>query len=180
MLELRLKGREFYNERTGEFVALKDTTLKLEHSLISLSKWESKWHKPFLGNEQKTTEEMLDYIRCMTISQNVDQSAYLMLTQDDMKQIEEYMANEMTATSFHEDRHARGSRRIITSEVIYSWMVSLQIPFECEKWHLNRLLTLIRVCNVENSPKKKMKGKDILKQNSQLNEARRKMMNTKG
>lgn len=181
MLKLVVKGQDFYDERTGEFCMTKDTTLNLEHSLIAISKWESKWHKPFLSSEAKTNDELIDYIRCMTISQNVDPKVYYGLSMDDMKTIESYMGDEMTATKFNDRSKRSGSRsQVITSELIYSWMVSLQIPFECEKWHINRLLTLIRVCNIENSPKKRMKNKDVLKQNSQLNEARRRAMHTTG
>lgn len=181
MLELKVKGIDLYDEKTGEFHTTKDTVLQLEHSLIALSKWESKWHKPFLANEARTNEELMDYIRCMTISRNVDPAVYYSLTYENMKEIEAYMTDEMTATTFNDKgRKGRGRGQVITSELIYSWMVSLQIPFECEKWHINRLLTLIRVCNIENSPKKKMKGKDILKQNAQLNEARRRMNHSPG
>ena len=180
MLELFIEGVDLYDERNAEFVSTKDTTLRLEHSLISLTKWESKWHKPFLGNEQRTEEEIRDYVRCMTITQNVDPKVYLGLTQEHYKKIEEYMSDPMTATWFNDKNNPRSKQKVVTAELIYYWMISLQIPFECERWHLNRLLTLIRVCNNENTPKKKMRTGDVFKQNAQLNEARRKMMRSRG
>lgn len=180
MLELFIKGVDLYDEKNSEFVSTKDTTLRLEHSLISLSKWESKWHKPFLGKETQTEEEIRDYIRCMTITQNVDPMVYLGLTQEHCKKVEEYMNDTMTATWFNDKNNPRSKQKAVTAELIYYWMISLQIPFECERWHLNRLLTLIRVCNNENTPKKKMRKNDVFKQNAQLNAARRQMMNSKG
>lgn len=180
MLDLYIKGVDLYDERNGEFVSTKDATLRLEHSLISLSKWESKWHKPFLGKEEKTEEEIRDYIRCMTITQNVDPIIYLGLTAEHFKKIEEYMSDTMTATWFNDKNNPKSKQKAVTAELIYYWMISLQIPFECERWHLNRLLTLIRVCNIENTPKKKMRKGEVFKQNAQLNEARRKMLNSKG
>ena len=180
MLDLYIKGADLYDEKNGEFISTKDTTLRLEHSLISLSKWESKWHKPFLDSAEKTEEELRDYIRCMTITQNADPLIYTALTAEHFKQIEAYMNDSMTATWFNDRNTPKSRQKTVTSELIYYWMVSLQIPFECERWHLNRLLTLIRVCNNENTPKKKMRKGDVFKQNAQLNAARRKMMNTSG
>lgn len=180
MFDLFIKGVDLYDEQNGEFVSTKDTTLRLEHSLISLSKWESKWHKPFLGKEEKTEEEIRDYVRCMTITQNVDPVIYLGLTREHYEQIEKYMSDTMTATWFNDKHNPPSKQKAVTAELIYYWMISLQIPFECERWHLNRLLTLIRVCNSENTPKKKMRKGDVFKQNAQLNEARRKMLNSKG
>lgn len=172
MLKIVVNGAEYFDEARGEFVYTNSTTLTLEHSLISLSKWESKWHKPFLGSTEKTAEELLDYIRCMTITQNVDPNVYLSLSQENFNDIKNYMEDTMTATWFTERDNPRHRQKVITAELIYYWMVALQIPFECEKWHLNRLLTLIRVCNIENSPKKKMGRKDVYRQNASLNEQR--------
>lgn len=181
MLELVVKGKELYDENTGEFISTKDSVLRLEHSLISLAKWESKWHKPFLGKEEKTVEEMCDYVRCMTIMQNrVDPNVYLSLDREEFAKLDEYMNDTMTATWFNDKNNPRSRQKVITAELIYYWMITLQIPFECEKWHLNRLLNLIRVCNNENTPKKKMKNKDVMKQNAELNAARKRMMGTKG
>lgn len=179
MLKLPVRGIEFFDERTCEFIYTKSTVLQLEHSLISLSKWESKWHKPFLSKENKTDEEIRDYVRCMTITQNVDPLVYKTLTRHDIELVEEYMSDPMTATTIKKN-FQKSKQRNITSELIYYWMVSFQIPFECEKWHLNRLLTLIDICGIENSPKKRMKKGDIYRQNSQLNAARRKAMGSKG
>lgn len=158
----------------------KAQTLQLEHSLVSLSEWESKWHKPFLDKSEKTTEETLDYIRCMTLTPNVDPDVYKHLTSENFKQINDYIENPMTATTFREDRASSVNREKITSELIYYWMVTLNIPFECENWHLNRLLTLIRVCNVKNQPPKKMSKREIMSRNAALNAARRKQLNSRG
>ena len=180
MLKITIKGTELFDERTLEFTTTKDQTIQLEHSLISLSKWESKWHKPFLGKEEKTEEEIRDYIRCMTITQNVDPQLYYNLSPENIKQVEDYMADTMTATWFNDSKNPKSKQKTVTAELIYYWMITLEIPVEFEKWHLNRLLTLIRVCNIENSPKKKMRKGDVFKQNSKLNAERRRMMNSRG
>lgn len=180
MFRLPVNGGELFDERLGEFITVKSTVLQLEHSLISLSKWESKWHKPFLSKEVKTDEEIRDYIRCMTIMQNVDPMVYTVLTRKDVEDVEKYLSDPMTATVISRQAQ-KGRQRNVTSELIYYWMVSFGIPFDpCEKWHLNRLMTLIDVCSIENSPKKKMRKGDIMKQNAQLNAARRRAMGTRG
>ena len=171
---------EGWDEELGEFVEPKTQVLQLEHSLVSLSKWESKWHKAFLSQKDKTPLEILDYVKCMTITQNVDSDVYRHLTKENFQEINEYINAPMTATTFAKDNGRGGSREVITSELIYYWMISLQIPFECQKWHLNRLLTLIRVCNIKNQPSKKMSKKDTASQYARLNAARRQQYNTKG
>ena len=180
MLKIQVRGRELYDEATNTFMSANDTVLQLEHSLISLSKWESKWHKPFLTNTQKTEEEMRDYIRCMTITQNVPDDVYYCMTEENLLTIKNYMEDPMTATWFNDQKNPKSKQKAITAELIYYWMFSLGIPLEWEKRHLNRLLTLIRVCNNENAPKKKMSRKDIYKQNAALNEARKQRWNTTG
>lgn len=171
---------EGWDEKKQEFIEPKVQILQLEHSLISLSKWESKWCKPFLSSKEKTSEETMDYIKCMTITQNVDPDVYNHLTAKNIEDINNYIYAPMTATTFSEDRNGKSNREIITSELVYYWMVALQIPFECQKWHLNRLLTLIRVCNVKNQPPKKMSKRDVMSRNAALNAARRKQLNTNG
>lgn len=174
---------EMWDEESQQFVytkATKEQTLMLEHSLVSLSKWESKWCKAFLTKQPKTEEETIDYIKCMTITPNVDPEVYSRLTRENFKQIEEYIAAPMTATCFSEDRSSKAGRETVTSELIYYWMIALQIPFECQKWHLNRLLTLVRVCNIKNEPPKKRSKRDIMSRNAALNAARRKQLNSKG
>ena len=180
MLTIRIPDSEFFNEATNEFVKIKGTSLQLEHSLVSLSKWESKWCKPFLGPGKKTNEETFDYIRCMTINPTVQSEIYLYLTDMAIDQISEYIAAEMTATTFRKEQVAGSNKEIITSELIYYWMIAQQIPFECQKWHLNRLLTLIRVCSIKNTPPKKMGKHALMTRNTQLNEARRKQINSRG
>ena len=180
MLEIKVPGRELYDETRNLFITTHDTKLTLEHSLISLSKWESKWCKPFLSKESKTTEQVIDYIRCMTLTQNVDPNVFKCFDPLSIKKINEYIEAPMTATWFSEKNNKTPSREIITSELIYYWMIALGIPFECQKWHLNRLLTLIRVCSIKNQPPKKMSTKDILSRNTSLNAARRAVLKSKG
>ena len=171
---------EGWDEEKEEFVKGKVYTLQLEHSLVSLSKWESKYCKPFLSKEEKTSEEILDYIKFMTIAHNVPDDVYRRLSSDNLREISDYINAPMTATTFFEDKNSKSSREIITSELIYYWMIALTIPFECQKWHLNRLLTLVRVCNIKNSPPKKMSKRDVMSRNAALNAARRKKLNTNG
>lgn len=181
MLNITIPAIDGWDDDKQEFVDIKPSqTLSLEHSLISLSKWESKWCKPFVSTKDKTQEEIIDYIKCMTLTQNVADDVYNRLSFENIKQINEYINAPMTATRFFNDKNVKTSREQITSEIIYYWMITLNIPFECQKWHLNRLLTLIRVCNIKNQPPKKMNRREILSRNAALNAARRKQLNTKG
>lgn len=163
-----------------EFVEPKTQILKLEHSLVSLSKWESKWCKPFLSKVDMTDEETLDYIKFMTVSKNVDPAVYDHLTDKNIKQIKAYINAPMTATTFKDERKSRRNSEIVTAELIYYWMIALGIPFECQKWHLNKLLTLVRVCNLKNQPPKKRRTSDTLNEYAALNAARRKKHNSRG
>ena len=180
MLQITIPQTELWDESKQEFVSLKEQTLQLEHSLVSLSKWESKWNKSFLSSREKTYEETIDYIKCMTLTPNVKPEVYRGLTKSNVEQINKYIEAPMTATSFVEDKRGTGSRATITSELIYYWMIALNIPFECQKWHLNRLLTLIRVCEIKSQPPKKMSKREIMNRNSSLNSARKKQLNTRG
>lgn len=181
MLQLAIPlGPEIFDDEKQEFVTPDTKILQLEHSLISLSKWESKWCKPFFGKEEKTPEETIDYIKCMTITQNVNDEVYTHLTRDNIMQVNKYIEAPMTATTFSKSKNGKGSREIVTSELIYYWMITLNIPSEYQKWHLNRLLTLIQVCNVKNEPAKKMSNKEIMNRNRALNAARKKKLNTRG
>ena len=178
MLEIIVPGREFFDEDKNEFVTTKSTKLTLEHSLISLSKWESKWEKPFLSSD-KSVPETIDYIRCMTLTQNVDPLVYNALNNENVQDVVKYIEAPMTATKVKAQKHARNSETV-TAELIYYWMIALNIPFECQKWHLNKLLTLIEVCSVKNQPQKKMSRSEILRSNRELNAARRAKYKTKG
>lgn len=171
---------EGWDERKQEFVDAKTQTLQLEHSLVSLSKWESKWQKPFFSKKEMSAEETLDYIKCMTLTKNVDPDVYDRLTRENVKSVIDYINSPMTATTFGKDDKGPNNREIITSELIYYWMIASNIPFECQKWHLNRLITLIRVCSIKNTPPKKRSKRDIMSRNAALNASRRKQMNTKG
>lgn len=181
MLTITVPEQELYNERTEEFLTIPSSTLTLEHSLVSISKWEAKWKKPFYDKNEKTPKEVTDYIRCMCITKNVQPNVFYYLGDENLKKIQEYIADPMTATTF--SNHEKGSRRqrIITSELIYYWMISDGIPMDCEKWHVNRLLTLIHVFDAEgNASKNKMSKKDIYGQNAALNAARRAKNKSRG
>ena len=171
---------EGWDAEKEEFVESKVQTLQLEHSLVSLSKWESKWCKPFFSSDDKTYEEVLDYIKCMTLTQNVKPEVYKYLTEKNINEITDYINAPMTATTFNETSTKGRGRDIITSELIYYWMITFNIPVDFQKWHINRLLTLIRVCEIKNSPGKKMSSEEITSQYAALNAARKKKLNTKG
>ena len=181
MLQITIPAVEDWDEIKEEFVIVKkEKTIQLEHSLVSLSKWESKWCKPFLSKREKTLEETIDYIKCMTITQNLDPDIYFRLTEDNIRQINKYIEAPMTATTFQERNGSKRNSEQITAELIYYWMIALNIPMECQKWHLNKLLTLIRVCNIKNQPGKKMARQDAARYYAELNEKRRKELNSKG
>jgi hypothetical protein len=179
MLKVVIPGVELFDEMKDEFIYTKETTLQLEHSLVSISKWESKWRKPFLMKEEKTIEETIDYIKCMTITQNVDNNVYKYIPNEIIVMVKDYIEEEMTATTFSNEKKTI-NREIITAEIIYYWMIALNIPFECQKWHLNKLLTLINVCNIKNTPSKKMGRKEMAQRNSALNAARKKSLHSEG
>lgn len=180
MLELIVSEPEMFDEKKQEFLIVKQYKLQLEHSLVSLSKWESKWKKPFLDSKDKTTEETIDYVRCMTITQNVDPVVYSYIRQSQIDIIAEYIDAPMTATTFSMPKENKTNKEKVTAELIYYWMIAFTIPFECQRWHLNRLLTLINVCNIKNQPKNKMSRKEAAKQQRSLNAQRRAALNTKG
>lgn len=181
MLQLTVTIRpEGWDEEKEEFIEPETRTLQLEHSLVSLSKWESKWNTPFLSKKELTVEETLDYIKCMTLTKGVLPEIYSHITNEHVNMVQEYILNSMTATTFGKNSPDSRNRDIITSEVIYYWMIRLGIPFECQKWHLNRLLTLIRVCSIKNQPAKKMSVRETMRSNTELNAKRRRQLNSKG
>ena len=180
MLQIIIPAAELFDENEGVFIKTKEQKLQLEHSLVSLSKWESKWCKPFLYTDNKTYEETLDYIKCMTITQNVDPSTYNYLSKENIEQINNYIHAPMTATTISNQKKGKINNEIITAELIYYWMTVFNIPFKCEKWHINRLITFIQVCNVKNQPSKKQNTSDIITSQAALNEERKKKLNTRG
>ncbi len=181
MLEIEVQMiPEMWDNKKEEFIPPVTLTLRLEHSLVSLKKWESKWCKPFLSKRDKTDEETLDYIKCMTVTQNVNPDVYLHLSDENTKQIEDYINAPMTATTFADRKGKESKYDVITAEVIYSWMINLRIPPEYQKWHLNSLLTLIRVLVAENSPPEKRSEEELAMDYAELNAARRKKYNSKG
>ena len=183
MLQLTIPSAEYYDEANEVFIEIKGRTLQLEHSLVSISKWEAKWRKPFMSKEPKTEAESVDYIRCMTLTQNVDPNVYKNLTPQLIQGVNAYIDEPMTATWFGEEGGKKPSREIITAERIYYWMIALNIPMECQKWHLNRLLTLIRVCDIENKGngnKPKMSKRELMNRNRALNAERRRRLKSNG
>lgn len=180
MLELNIPEREAYDEATGEFITVKPVNLRLEHSLVSISKWESIFEKPFLDNKDKTKEETLEYIKCMTITQNVDPNTYKLLSASEIEKIEEYLNRKMTASKIKQIDSPKKGGQFVTSELIYYWMISLGIPLECQKWHINRLVTLIRICEEKQKPPKKMSKSARNKYYSDLNAARRNRFGSSG
>lgn len=179
MLQITIPAmNDLWDEQNQQFLSVKETTIQLEHSLLSISKWESKWNKSFINTKDKTEEELMDYIKCMTITKNVDPNVYVCLTAENIQEIVTYINAPMTATTIRDT--GKSNHEIVTSELIYYWMISLNIPVKFEKWHLNRLITLIRVCSIKNQPAKKMSRGEIMQRNAALNAARKKRWNTKG
>lgn len=183
MLQITVPKTRLFNEKDSTFIRIEEQKLKLEHSLISISNWESKWHVPFFGEGEKTKEMIVDYIRCMTLTPNVDENVYLVLASKKnlVDQISEYIHDPMTASWIRRDEKNKGGvKRVITSELIYYWMFSYQIPKDCEKWHINRLIMLIEIFNAENSEKKSPSKSDMLAQRKKLNAQRRKAAHSRG
>lgn len=175
MVELIIPETELYDSRKNEFIHVNEQKLLLEHSLLSISKWESKYQRPFLDQKGKSLEESRYYVKCMTLNRNVDDTVYLCLTNDHIKAINKYVDNPMSATK-PKKLNNRPSAEPVTSELIYYWMIALNIPFECQKWHFNRLMTLIEVCNIKNTPTKKMTAA----QRRALNNERKARLHTRG
>ena len=181
MLSIHIKKRELFDERTSEFITVKGGTLKLEHSLVSISKWESKWKIPFLSKEKKTKDQIDDYIRCMSINGDPDQNLIASISSEDKNRIIDYIEEKQTATWFSNLDDKRNIHSdVVTSELIYYWMIEYQIPHEYEKWHLSRLLTLIEICNRKNSTPKKMSQAEIMARNKALNAERKARLHSRG
>ena len=180
MLTIVVPGTEMFDETSQEFVTKDDVILELEHSLVSLSKWESKFKKPFLTDEQKTSEETMYYIEAMITSLNHPIDTVLRLSRENITQINNYVESTQSATTFGQMPETKGRGEVITSELIYYWMVAFNIPFECESWHLNRLFALVRICNIKNSKPKKMSRNEIASRNRELNALRRERYGTSG
>lgn len=173
MLRLNIVITEGFDEINSEFVDGVAVSVELEHSLVSLSKWESKYEKPFLGDEPHSAEETLDYIRMMILGDIPEEEVLSCLSAVNIKEIQEYIDAKMTATWFNEQNIPKGAKEVVTAEIIYYWMITLGIPFECQFWHLNRLLTLVKVCNIKNQPKKNMSSAQAAKMQTDLNKQRR-------
>ena len=179
MLELEVPGFEAFDEEAELFVTVPSKVLRLEHSLVSISKWEAKWKKPFLSTKDKTLEETLDYVRCMTIGQNIDPAVYHGIGPKELEIIQQYIREDHTATTFN-NLNTKVGGGVVTSEQIYYWMTAYNVPMECQKWNLSRLITLLKIASIENSPKKKMSQRAVMEQNRALNRARRRARGSKG
>lgn len=182
MITVTIPAAELFDESKEEYIYTKETAITLEHSLVSVSKWESKWEKPFLSGEKLSGDKLISYIQCMTTTQNVDPNVYKVIPASILKEIEDYISSKQTATWFRDDKRS-ASRRTVTSELIYFWMINYGIPFECQKWHLNRLVTLIRVCQEETKANSKNGNSNqaaALKERQALNELRKSKYHTKG
>lgn len=181
MLTLTIEASEQFDEETEEFITNEAVTLDFEHSLVSLSKWESYWEVPYLSDKSKTTEQTYDYIRCMCLDENVELDTIKRMSNDNLQTIQEYISAKKTATWFTDHGKKKpGRKEIITSELVYYWMVTFRIPWESQYWHLNRLITLIEVCNRKNEKPKKMSKADAAARNRQLNAQRRAQLNSPG
>lgn len=182
MLTITIHGKEFYDEETEMFITVDDITLYLEHSLISVSKWESKFEKAFLGREEKSTEEIMYYVEAMILNKNYPEDILHKLTAEHINIINNYIDSKQSATTFNKVNEKKGPIETITSELIYYWMIAFNIPFECETWHLNRLFALIRICNIKNNngKGKKMSRNELAERNRTLNEQRRAQLGTSG
>jgi hypothetical protein len=179
VLQLKIVTAEAFDEGASEFVSANFVMVELEHSLVSLSKWESKWEIPFLGSEAKTSDQVLDYVRMMFSGEEFPEELLQYFTKEHYAEINAYINAKMTATWINEPMPPV-SAEVVTSELIYYWMISLGIPFECEHWHLNRLLMLIKVCNIKNAPDKKLSSREVAQRNRDLNAQRRQELGTKG
>lgn len=179
MLEIIIPETELFSNQLSIFFKTSKSRLQLEHSLISISKWEQKYKRAYLTTRDKTLSESIDYIRCMTLNKQEDSNVYLALNKEHMKTINEYINDSMTATTIPKTGSG-GKQEILTSELIYYYMIKFNIPFECQKWHLNRLLTLIEVCAFKESPPKRLSTNEIFARNKALNEARKQKYRTKG
>lgn len=180
MLRITVLGDEFYNEETERFSTVGDVVLELEHSLVAVSKWESKHQKPFLAPGVKTNEEIFDYVRCMILTPDYPPEVFARLSSTNLSDINAYIESPQSATTVHELAQKKGRAETITAELIYFWMIGFKIPFECEKWHLNRLFALIRISNVKNSKPKKMSKAEIAQRNRELNAQRKAQLGTTG
>jgi hypothetical protein len=180
VLTIVVPGDEYFDEEKQQFVTKGDVILELEHSLVSLSKWESKFEKPFLVPGVKSNEEDIEYIKAMTLTPNIPPGVFSRLSKENIQQINDYIGSKMTATWFNETSKGPKSGEVVTSELIYYWMVAFKIPFQAETWNLNRLLTLIRICNVKSQKPKKMSKSEILARNRELNAKRRAELRTAG
>lgn len=179
MLRITVPGGDMFDEEKNKFRTIKGQTIELEHSLISISKWESKWKKAFLSRSPRNEDEIRDYVRCMTVTPGVNPDLYLCLTTENIRDIQAYIDDTMSATVFRGGGAPKGTPKPKTSEQIYGAMVLLGIPFECQKWHLNRLLNLIHECEILNDGGK-MSQKDSARCMSQMNAMRRAKHHTRG
>lgn len=179
MLEFELKETEFWDPVLEEFVVVEPQTLELEHSLYSISKWEEKTKKPFLTADEKTLDDLILYVQCMALPKKIDSTVARLVLTKHSQEFQQYLEDPMTATTFHED-NSRHNREIVTAELVYYWMTAAQIPFETQYWHINKLMTLIRIAGIKSQPPKKMGKHGTMKSNAAINAARRAKLGSAG
>ena len=181
MLYITVPESELFDDDKQEFITTKAVSLQMEHSLVSISKWEERWRVSYIATKDKTEEQIYDYLRCMTITKNVNPLVYYQMTPENLHEIAQYVDHPMTATTISEvQKSKKAPYHIITAEVLYAWMIAYSIPFECQKWHLNKLIMLIRVIQEEAAAKEKKDPKEIMRRNKALNAARKAKHNTRG
>lgn len=183
MLKLTIGSDELYDEEKSEFIIKDGFTIHLEHSLLAISVWEQRFCKPFLGRGEKTKEETLGYVEAMILDEDYPDDVLDRMTPHHLSKVNDYVDSPATATTFSDladKKPSRGPSQVITSELIYYWMASANVPFECERWHLNRLFALLRIFDVKNSKQKKMSRSEIASRNRALNEQRKAQLNTRG
>lgn len=180
MLEIVVQANEIYHPAQNRFISLPSCVLTLEHSLISIAKWESKWHTPYLNAKKRSAEQELDYIRCMVIGSVKNDYVFSILSAENIAQIRNYIDNPMTATTFSKKSSSLKNKEVVTAEILYCRMFTNNIPMECQKWHLNRLLTLIRVCDAKSGPPSKMNKRQTAAHYAEQNALRRAKYNTRG
>jgi len=180
MLTIVIEAMDLFDEESNTFSRSEEIVMEMEHSLLSLSKWESKYQKPFLTKDEKSKKEIFDYLKAMVVTPGVDLDALYTLPNEKLIQIQEYIDSKESATTFGELPDHRGPNEVITSELIYFWMFSFQIPIQCETWHLNRLFSLIRIFGIKNSKPKKMSAQEVAMRNREINEQRRRELGTRG
>jgi hypothetical protein len=180
MLTITVLGEEHWDQENEKFVYPDSFKLELEHSLVSLSKWESKWEVPFLGEKPKTTEMVLDYIECMILTPDPPADWISKLSKENIEEITAYFDSKQSATWFNDHHPEPKTGETITSELVYYWLDICDIDWQAQYWHLNRLLTLVKIHTVKQAKPKPMSRSEMLRRRRALNKQRLKEMEEGG